>query len=231
MAAGSTTASAPSRYAVNGAPTVSTVPAVAAVPPRRHWSVWRALLGVLLVVVGALAAMTLANRSEERVTVWVSTRALPAGQVLTAADVRARSMDAAAVADLDGVITGPDSTVVGRATAMPIAAGVLLSAGLLGDRAWPPAGAAVTAVAVPAGGYPPSLSAGTSVEVILSPAGDGQRSDSSAARERVSAVVVSIASAASGDGSAVIELQLPTAGAVAVASAGSVRLVAVSGQG
>jgi hypothetical protein len=116
-------------------------------------------------------------------------------------------------------------TVVGRTAALPLPAGVLVSAQQLGQVAWPPAGQSVIAVGIKPGRAPAGLTAGTQVTVIVIPSaapGAGGTSGTTAGGSanggepqvaRADATVVSVTDAADQSGVSVVSLLLSAAGA------------------
>nr|WP_030501011.1 SAF domain-containing protein [Micromonospora purpureochromogenes] len=152
-------------------------------------------------------------------------RDVPAGQVITDADVRV-----ARVANPSGlalVSAQRRAEVVGRTAAVPLAEGSLLVSAQVGPAAWPPAGQAVIAVPVKPGRAPAGLAAGSRVVVLVAPPAGQQASQTqnSGARRAV-ATVVSVAAGADQVGTQLVTVLLPADAAEAVASAaGDVSLV------
>jgi hypothetical protein len=128
------------------------------------------VLGLALVVVGALAGMLLVSRSNTRVSVLVLARDVPLGQPVTAADLRVGQvvLDPA----VPVVAASDAASVLGRTAAARLRAGRLLAADDVGPAAWPPADQVVVAVAVGPGSFPPELAAGMHV-LVGSGASDG----------------------------------------------------------
>jgi Flp pilus assembly protein CpaB len=81
--------------------------------------------GAFLVVVLALAFMSMQLRSEQSVSVLVVARPVPAGQTITAADLRVASV--VQDSSVPVVAESQADTVVGRTAAVPLVAGALLS--------------------------------------------------------------------------------------------------------
>ncbi|MFB9443041.1 hypothetical protein Dvina_51465 [Dactylosporangium vinaceum] len=195
---------------------------------RRRVSVPRVLLGVLLIVGCALAGAAVANRIDTRLPVLATARPVAAGQTITDADLTV--VRVAAEAQVATVPAAQRGTVVGRTAAMPLQAGVLVSAQQLGDVAWPPAGQSVIAVGLKPGRAPAGLTAGTQVTVIVIPstapggggaaggATGGSGTGSGPQVVRADATVVSVSEAADQSGVSVVSLLLSAADAVTVAS-------------
>lgn len=200
--------------------------------PRRRMDLPYVVLGLLLVVIGALAVTTIVLRNSGRTPILVLARDVPAGQILTAADVRTEL-----VAIGSGIAVVPASnsgSVVGRAAAGPLHAGHLLAPDDVGAQAWPPAGQAVLAFSLKPGNYPPDLSAGARVAVLTAPP-SGQAGTTQPARgtvglaETPSATVLDVREDVGGLGSDVVTLLLSQAGAAQVNAipADQVRLAVI----
>jgi hypothetical protein len=184
----------------------------------------------LLVIAGAATGGMLAAAGDTRSEVLVTARPISAGQRLVAADLRtARMVVPAGVAT---IAASRQAQVVGRRMPVPMLAGQLLSSAVLTTPSWPGAGYAVVAVKVAAGQYPPDIAAGSMVEAVFV-AGPNTATASSGSSSgtpgSVTGLVVTVHPDATGDGSAVVELRLPAAGAGQVAAASAVTLVAVHG--
>ncbi|GAA3012783.1 hypothetical protein [Actinokineospora diospyrosa] len=187
------------------------------------------LLGVLLVVVCAGAGVYVATQAGNRVTVLALARAVTVGQVLVGQDLRQVSMSVDS--GLDVVTASESATVVGTTMAYPAPAGTLLSRGLLGAAEVPAAGSAITAVGLKDGQFPPSLTPGTHVLVLISPPASTGTSTASVAAPRTVRAVVTDVQARQSEQTTVVSLELPEAGAreLAGASAAQVSVVAVGG--
>lgn len=203
---------------------------------RRRVRPARVLLGVLLVLLLALAGVVVAVRVDTRVPVLAAAKAIGAGQVVTAADVTVVKVAT------DGLTTIPAaavSTVVGRVAAVPLVAGTLLSPAQFGGPAWPGSGEAVIAVPVKPGRLPSGLGVGAKVTVLVVPgtvpgAAAGTSGGSSGGQqtqvEKATATVVSVEAAADQSGATVVTLLLASGDATRIASAaGDVVLVQVGG--
>ena len=135
---------------------------------RRRRDLPYLVLGVALVVAGALGAMLLSTRGAQRVDVVALARDVALGQPLAATDLRVEQVLAGSGVP---VVEASDvASVVGRPAAVPLTAGHLLAPGDVGVPAWPPSGQVLMAVAVAPGAYPPELAAGMHVLVVAGPA-------------------------------------------------------------
>jgi len=200
---------------------------------RRRIRPARVLLGVLLVLLLALAGVVVAVRVDTRVPVLAAAKAIGAGQVVTASDVTVVK-----VASDGGLATLPAaqvSTVVGRVATVPLVAGTLLSPAQFGGPAWPGSGEAVIAVPVKPGRLPSGLGAGAKVTVLVVPGNTpGAPAGSSGGQqgpvEQATATVVSVEAAEDQSGATVVTLLLAAGEATRIASAaGDVALVQVGG--
>jgi SAF domain len=194
------------------------------------------VLGIALVVVGALGAVLLMSRAGQQVDALVLTRDVAVGQPLAAGDLRLEPVLAGSSVPV--VPAGEAASVVGRVAATPLRAGHLLAPDDVGAAAWPPADQVLLAVAVPPGSYPPELAAGMHVLVATgSPDGAEAAAASSdaavAQRDGLAgtpeAVVAAVRPNPNGTGGSVVSLLLSRAGAgsVTAAPASRLRLVVV----
>ncbi|WP_236572288.1 SAF domain-containing protein [Nocardiopsis sp. FR4] len=130
---------------------------------------WRSLLvAVALMVAGATAVVLALTQVDQRVPVLVAAGDLPAGHVITAADVQvvelAGAERLATVSDID--------QAVGATLTLPVSEGALLSDAVLGgDGEQLSSGQAVVSAQLTAGRVPSSVRAGSQVSVTLT--GDG----------------------------------------------------------
>jgi Flp pilus assembly protein CpaB len=170
-----------------------------------------------------------AAKAAGRTPVLVTARAVPAGQVLTSADVR--SVDLAGAEVLGAFAVSERERVVGRVAALPLAAGVLLTPGVVGASGWPPAGQAVISVVVKPGAGPvvqPGARVGL-VVVADTGAGAAPGAGSPPGRPVVGVVAASEdAGAAAGSGSRLVSVVVAATdapGLAAAAAGGRVALV------
>lgn len=201
-------------------------------PPGHRWLRRHGLrvgLAAVLIVAGAGSAGMLATAGDTRTEVLVTARPIQAGHRLDAADLRTTRMTVPA--GVATIAASQQPQVVGRRVPIPMLAGQLLSAAVFSAPAWPGAGQAVVAVKLAAGQYPPDVAAGSTVEALFvaGPNTATTSSSSSGAPGSVTGMVVAVDHDAVQDGSAVVELRLPAAGADQVAAATTVTLVVVHG--
>lgn len=138
-----------------------TVPGV--VRRRPGW-VWG---GASLVVASAVGFAAVVAMAGERESVLAVARDLPAGHVIEPRDLR----EAQVAADSGVVPAGQAASVVGKAVAVPLAAGSLLAPGQVGgDAAYPPPGHSEVSFQVAAGDAP-ELEQGQNVAVFPGPSG------------------------------------------------------------
>jgi hypothetical protein len=197
---------------------------VIAAPRRRN--VPYLLVGVLLVVVCAGAAVVAARALGGRTSVLALARPVAAGQVLTVGDVRAVEMASGSGVDL--VPAGSAPSVAGRTVAFSLPAGMLLTWADLGPAQVPAAGQAVAAVGVKPGQFPPDVQPGARVAVLVSAGTDSGAGAGAgpAAGTSWTGVVVGVAGGG-GDQTTVVSVRMSEADARAVAAAPAGRLTVV----
>jgi hypothetical protein len=195
---------------------------------RRRPAVWVA--GVALIAVGAAVATSAALSAGAKHDVLALSRSVPAGRLLTAADVR--TVRVAADSSVAIVPAADESSVVGQRTAVDLIANSLLTNADLGGAAVPGKGQALLGVALKPGQLPArSLSRGDQAELIPTPStststSSASGSDSSAVT--LVPVTVDAEGAAGSDGTTVVDLVLPADAApkvAAQAAAGQLVLV------
>lgn len=189
-----------------------------------------ALVGVAAVVVGAMIALVLYSGLDRRQTVLAVGRSVPAGGVITAADLYQVK-----VAPAKGITPMPVSKageVVGQTAAVGLVQGTLIVREQLGSPSTLQAGQAVVGLALKPGQAPATLRPGTRVEVIdtVKPtnAGDQPRPVVLTASAVVAPPDGDAQAKPSANGLTLVSLMLPAADAPAVAAAamdGRVSLV------
>jgi hypothetical protein len=213
-------AAEPTKAAGAGAATSS--PAVRA--GRRNSK--RVAAGVLLVVATVVTFWQVDLRRHAQDSFLAVARSVAAGQVIAEADLSV--VRVANSSDLQLLPAGQRSEVAGRTAAVPLAAGSLLTAGQLGETAWPPAGQAVIAVPVKPGRAPAALTAGTRVVVLVSQstAQTAASNGGAGAAKRATATVVSAVEGGDQAGGQLVTLLLDVRQAETVAAtSGEVALV------
>jgi hypothetical protein len=163
------------------------------------------------VTVCALLLAEVWIRTGNRELVLVLARPVAAGQVITAADLRAVRLGVSGV--LPAVPAGREQQVTGRPAAAALPPGTLLAAADIGAPS-PARGQARLGVAVKTGRYPPGLSPGQHVDVLDVPASLGIP----AARPAGQGVVLSV-TAGPEPGETVVDLQVPQTALAQVAAA------------
>lgn len=171
---------------------------------RRRWK-WGLLAGALIAAGGAVGAWA-GLAGEETRTVAVLTSDLPAGHLITAADVA--SVD---LAEAEGLRLLTPEVAEGMVLTRPVPAGSPLVAGSVSDSAlWPEPGQAV--VALPVTTAPADLAKGTTVDLVtLAAPGEGGGDDAEALPGAVTGLVhrVTAAEDGLGAGQQVVEVVLP----------------------
>ena len=189
--------------------------------PGRHRQLPLVVIGVLLVLGGALAFADASVHLGSREEVLVVAQPVAAGQVLTSGDLRAARLSTGS--GLDVVASGQEATVVGRRAAVALVAGSLLTASEVGSTPAVASGFDVVALGLKPGAYPPQLGPGDRVLVVpVSSATSGGSGTSPASGSPVGATVVSVVAAPSGSGSpTVFSLQVSDRDAGEVAALGA----------
>lgn len=194
-------------------------------PRRRGWwgrrrSIAFSALGLLATVGCATAGLVLWGTAVETRELLVAARAIPAGHVVEAVDLRAVSVG---VADGVSAVRASDAQdVLGRPATVPVAAGSLIPQDLVsGAGVLPPPGSVVVSVAVPPGVLPPQAGPGSPVRVL--PVANG-RSPSGASTSIVGrgwdAVLLGVEPTGSGEVT-VMSLQIAEADAPGLTAAGA----------
>jgi hypothetical protein len=197
----------------------------------RHRQLPLVVVGLLLVLGCALAFTDASLHLGSREEVLVLAQPVAAGQVVTPADLRAARVSTGS--GLDVVLSGAESTVVGRRAAVALVAGSLLTASEVGSA--PPVGVGfdVVAVGLKAGAYPPVLAPGDRVEVVpvASPSTGGAGSTVTSGGTPIGATVLGVdAAPVDSSNPTVFSLQVKRGDADEVASlaaAGQASLVEV----
>jgi Flp pilus assembly protein CpaB len=190
------------------------------------------VVGVLLVIGGALAFADASLHLGSREEVLVVSEPLAAGQVITSNDLE--TVRVSTGSGLQVVLAGDEASVVGSSVAVPLVAGALLTRAEVGSTAPVASGSDVVAVGLKAGQYPPDLAPGDRVQVV--PVTSPSSSSLTPTGTPVSATVlaVDVASVAS-DGPTVFSLQVSRSDAdevAALAAANEASLIQVgSGAG
>lgn len=186
--------------------------------------------GVLLVLVCGVLAGVLYLKAGGKVSVIVTARAVPAGQVIERADLTTAQLAADSIPAFAGAHM---SEVVGKTTTVGLVTGEIVSPAMLSTGSGLPAGSAVVGVAVKPGQLPASgLTPGDAVMVVLlSPAsaagattGGGGGGAASVLADHAPVVDAATLPAGAGD---VVSVQVPRADAAALAAASSAGLVAL----
>ena len=166
--------------------------------PRRQRRLGLAALGVLLAAGGAAVAGSAALGGQSAVDVLVAARAVPAGTVVQAEDLRAASLSGSGVSLLSAAAA---SQVVGQTATVDLVEGTVLTDAMVDEAPSPRPGFVVVGVAAGEGQAPVGeLVAGVRVAVVeVAQSGQGGRLLSEGARllgesldERTGASVLSV---------------------------------------
>jgi len=209
---------------------------------KRHRQLPLVVIGVLLVIGGALAFADASLHLGSREQVLEVTRPLAAGQVVQSSDLR--TVRVSTGNGLPVLLASEEPNVLGRPVSVPLVAGALLTPSEIGATAPVASGSDVVAIGLKAGQYPPDLAAGDRVQVVpvttwsSSPVSVATDSGSggTSTEHPVSATVLAVdVAAADSDNPTVFSLQVSTASAdkvAALAAANEASLIQVgSGPG
>lgn len=180
----------------------------------------------LIVVCGAAVPVLVKALTPKPAQVLEAVTDLPAGTVITQADLRPVN----ATGPTGSTVSAVDqASMVGQTVRVEVPAGALLNEADIG--AFPPIGATVVPVSVKPGQYPANLQTGDQVAVFpVSSGGTGQTG--TAAHAAATGTVTQISPVASdGAGQVVIDLELPATTAAVVAQAPAVVLVGLDARG
>lgn len=180
-------------------------------------------VGVLLVALCAAVSASLVARSDRTAAVLALARAVPAGHVLAASDVRVARVSGTGVRAMAASSAG---AVVGETVTSSLPAGTLLVAGMVRAAPVPAVGAQVVAVAVKGGLVPAGVAAGRAV-ALVSVSSDAGRSGTPSGQLVASARVVAVQSDPETTGS-VLSVVVANAVAPQVAQASAAGELAVT---
>ncbi len=124
--------------------------------------------GVLLVVVCAGGTLWWTSSTQDRTPTLAVARPVIVGHLLTSADLR--TVDVSAAPGTPLVPAAEITGVLGRPMATTLGAGALLTPDAVGAARLPAVGRAIVAVGVKPGQFPPELTAGTPITVIVTAA-------------------------------------------------------------
>ncbi|OXM59580.1 hypothetical protein CF165_47110 [Amycolatopsis vastitatis] len=182
--------------------------------------------GVLLVVLCAGGAVWWTTSAQARTPTLAVARPVTVGHVLTSADLS--TVDVSASPGTAFVPADEAASVLGRPMATSLGPGALLTPDAVGTAKLPAVGRAIVAVGVKPGQFPPELTAGTPLTVIVTATATQPTTtvSSPAAGTSWPATTVGVAPAAT-DETTVVSLEATTADAVALAQvpAGQLALV------
>ncbi len=164
-------------------------------------------LAAALIGAGILASAALYNREDHQVPVLMVTAAVPAGSVITSADVATTSV--AGGPGLQVIPAKQLSQVIGLVAATSLRPGTLLAASELTSKLPPGRGQALVPVAIKPSGLPASgLAPGDQVLVVATPAAAGSSGSGAAPvlTSPVAAVVEAVNTVTNQDGFDVVDL-------------------------
>jgi hypothetical protein len=180
----------------------------------------RIAAGALLALVAVAVMLLIFATTDKRVPVLQLIHDVPAGQQLTAADVR--TIEVSADPTLAVVDASDIGLVVGRYAKVRMTSGALLTEPMLQSAPLVGPGSAVVAVTVPSGELPLGLRERSQVQLVFPPSGPS----GDVAPAPVTGRVVGLPTEPdSVSGKLAVSVEVAAADAVVVASADSVRIV------
>jgi hypothetical protein len=186
------------------------------------------VVGVLLVIGGALAFADASLHLGSREEVLVVSEPLAAGQVITSSDLE--TVRVSTGSGLQVVPAVEEASVVGSPVAVPLVAGSLLTRAEVGSTAPVASGSDVVAVGLKAGQYPPDLAPGDRVRVV--PVTSPSSSSLTPTGSPVSATVLAVdVASVESDSPTVFSLEVSTSDAdevAALAAANEASLIQVA---
>ena len=223
---------APTRTNGSQAPSGARPAAARARPAARRRQLPLVVVGVLLVIGGALAFANASLHLGSREEVLVVSEPLAAGQVITSSDLE--TVHVSTGTGLQVVPAVEEASVVGAPVAVPLVAGALLTRAEVGSAAPVASGSDVVAVGLKAGQYPPDLAPGDRVRVV--PVTSPSSSSLTVTGSPVSATVLAVdVASVESDSPTVFSLQVSTNDAdevAALAAANEASLIQIgSGAG
>lgn len=182
----------------------------------------RILAGTLLSLFAIGAILMIFSTANKRVPVLQLVRDIPAGQQLTADDVR--TVELSVDPSLEVVPAGDVGAVIGQYASVRMVAGALLQRPNLQSNSLVAPGAAVVAVVLPQGALPVGLVERSDVQLVFPI--DAGAVDSAGAPAPVSGRVVGLPGTADPvTGEVSVSVEVPVEAAATVAAAAKVRLV------
>ena len=199
------------------------------VPPVRRRNLTRTAIGVVVVAVSILGVVSLTATTGRTRAVLVAVHTVPAGEAITAADLRAIRVPSTLA--VPTVAAADRARIVGRRSLATLTAGALLTDGQFGSSG-ATAGTAVIGATLKPGQYPTQLAVGDRVLLVIAPNPSG--TDTPGDQAPVRGVVTDLGSDATGtqsNGMMVVSLRVRATDAPTVAAAGgsgSLDLVVVA---
>ncbi len=182
--------------------------------------------GALLVVLCGGGTVWWTTSTQDRMPALAVARPVTVGHLLTSADLR--TVDVSASPGTALVPAEEAASILGRPMATTLGTGALFTPDAVGPAQLPAAGRAIVAAGVKPGQFPPELTAGTPITVIVTAAATQPTTTAPApiAGTTWRATVVGVAPAGT-DQTTVVSLDLTSADAVALAqvSVGQLALV------
>lgn len=178
----------------------------------------RMALGVVVLVLCVLGAITLYGNASDRIEVLAVRRSVAPGQQITAEDVRSVSISSDST--LQTLSASQRSDVIGQIAAVGLVPGSLLAPTQISDGPRVPAGTVITGATLKPGQFPIGLRAGDNVLLIETPLATATGA-AAEPLERGSARVLDVEELDDASATIAVSLVVPDDAASPVASAGA----------
>lgn len=199
-------------------------PAAAGVVGARTRSPLRIALALLFIALVGVSAAALYSKSHQGIAVAVTAKDLPAGHVITAADLTQGQVSSS---DQSFAATRWDraASLVGQVTVSAVPNHTLLTSAMVGSRIATPHGTRAVGLKVAAGQIPTEVVAGSRVLVVSVPARAG--TSTSGGATVAAGTVLSVGTDDTGSGSTLVTVAVPWAVSGRVAALGSMGQLAL----
>lgn len=191
--------------------------------PAGHRNTGRIALGLVVLVLSVLGAVTLFSSAADRTAVIGVARDVPPGAMVTEADLREVSISAGS--GLRVVPAGRSADVVGRTASAGLTAGSLLNPDQLTDGPAVPEGTVLVGAVLKGGQFPVGLTIGDSVEIIETTAPDAASAGEPVSRG--TGTMTDLSDSTDGQSLRTVSIAVPGEDAAAISAAGAAGRVSL----
>lgn len=192
-------------------------PPVRSQPKTTRINRTRAVLGALITTLSIVAVLTLYSHADNRTQVLALAHRVPAGQVVTSADLT--TVEVPASSTLATVTADKAGTVVGQVALSTLEAGTLLAPNTVAKQPLVPAGSAIVGAVLKPGQYPVGLRTGDTVRVVESPVATSAQN--AGPIDRGIARIVDLSTPGAANSEVTVSLLVASDTSVALSSAGA----------